>query len=143
MFGKIIDYDLIDKNKYILLENGMRINFNVSDNAGQTYWTSKEAVHWEHNAVDTSHFLGKKLVYLTILKPDCTTLRISPINALKPIEDMKIDTLHMQILSGRIKGKIICSNVLLITGKDDFREEKDYPRININIEFERKKCLEK
>lgn len=142
MFGKIIDYDLISENKYILLENGIKINFDVKGNVGQTYWTSFDAVHWKTNAIDPFYFLGKKLVYLTILKPDLSTMRISPINAVKSIEDMKIDTLHMQILSGKIEGKIICSNVLLITGKDRFREEKDYPRINLSIEF-KKKCLEK
>ena len=142
MFGKIIDYDFISENKYILLDKGIKINFSVDDRAGNTYWTSKEAVHWKHNAADTSYFLGKKLVYLTILKPDLDTIRISPINALESIEDMEIDTLHMQILSGRIEGKIICSNVLLITGKDDFREKRKYPRINLSIEFG-EKCLEK
>ena len=142
MFGKIIDYNFISENKYILLDKGIKINFSVDDRAGSTYWTSFDAVHWKTNAANPFHFLGKKLVYLTILKPDCTTLRISPINAVEPIEDMEIDTLHMQILSGRIEGKIICSNVLLITGKDGFREKRRYPRINLSIEFG-EKCLAK
>lgn len=142
MFGKIIDYDFISENKYILLDKGIKINFSVDDRAGNTYWTSKEAVHWKHNTANPFHFLGKKLVYLTILKPDCITLRISPINAVEPIEDTEIDTLHMQILSGIIENKIICSNVLLITGKDGFREKRRYPRINLSIEFG-EKCLAK
>lgn len=142
MFGKIIDYDFIGENKYILLDKGIKINFSVDVRAGSTYWTSFDAVHWKHNAANPFHFLGKKLVYLTITKPDCSVMRIGIFNAIRLIEDMEIDTLHMQILSGIIENKIICSNVLLITGKDGFREKRRYPRINLSIEF-REKCLEK
>lgn len=132
MFGKIIDYDLISENKYILLENGIKITFDTNDK-GPTLWMTP--------GVDTSYFMNKELAFLVIRKPDESFIRVSPITVFKPIKDMEVDALWLQIVLERHKNKIICKNILLITGTR-YRKNGDFPRINLKVEFE-EKCLEK
>lgn len=133
MFGKITDYDLANNNKYILTKNNIKITFNTNDK-GHTYWMS--------SYVNPSYFIGKELTFLVIRKPDESFTRIDLFNIFKPIKDMEVDALWMQIISERHKNKIICKNILLITGQS-YRKNGDYPKINISVELERKKCLEK